>query len=203
MNKIVLFLLLLFCVPCFSQNKHVKVLLRNGASVEGVVKEFDPLDHITIMVGDLESKIPMSQVAYVSNITNQEDSIKNDVAVEKVMVEVPVPSDYKGFLLEKGNNVYVYYGNSDGDKNAEYDKEGAMVIRTLLKKDGFWNVVDNMNQAHFTINFSVITKGRDTAQLSVSSWRTGKLYFLAIKHSSEDITKNNIIAQHFYHKEIR
>jgi large subunit ribosomal protein L1 len=78
-----------------------------------------------------------------------------------------------------------------------------MVIKSLLKKDGFWNVVDKMNQAHFTINFCVITRGSDNAQLSVSSWRTGKIHNLGYEGTSEDLLKNNVVAQHFYKKAIR
>ena len=148
-----LLILLIAIIPIWSnaQTSQVKVSLRNGTSIEGIVKEFDALDHITIIVGGVESTIPMSQVAYVSNIGEQTQQSSNTVIdssseqKEKIAVVVEDPlKDFKGFLLEKGNNVYVYYANSDRDSNAQYDKEGAMVIKSLLKKDGFWNVVDKM-----------------------------------------------------------
>lgn len=207
-----LLILLIAIIPIWSnaQTSQVKVSLRNGTSIEGIVKEFDALDNITIIVGGVESTIPMSQVAYVSNIGEQTQQSSNTVIdsssdqKEKIAVVVEDPlKDFKGFLLEKGNNVYVYYANSDRDSNAQYDKEGAMVIKSLLKKDGFWNVVDKMSQAHFTINFCVITRGADNAQLSVSSWRTGKIHKLGYEGTSEDLLKNNVIAQHFYKKAIR
>lgn len=210
MKKLLILLISLLPLLANAQSSQVKVSLRNGTTIEGLVKEFDALDHITIIVGGVESTIPMSQVANVSNIGDQSQQTANALsdsnAEQKEMIAVVVEDplkDYKGFLLEKGNNVYVYYANSDGDSNAQYDKEGAMVIKSLLKKDGFWNVVDKMSQAHFTINFCVITRGSDRASLTVSSWRTGKNYPLAVEGSNEDVVKNNVIAQHFYNKAIK
>lgn len=206
MKKNILFLLLLFCIPCFSQSKHVKVSLRNGASVEGVVKEFDPLNHITILVGDIESKIPMSQVAYVSDISNQEDAVKNDVDVEKVMVEVPDPlADYKGFLLAAGNNVYVYCTNSDSEyasTDDKYTNAAKSVLVGLLKKDGFWNVVEQMNDAHFTINYVVDTNGKDRTSFSVSSWRSNGRFLFGSSGGNENVNDNISRASIFYQKYI-
>ena len=210
MKKLFFFLLLLIPILSYAQNRQVKVSLRNGASVEGTVKEFDALDHITIIVGDVETTIPMSQVAYVSNIeektskgiesSSQQKSESKEYV--KVVVEDPL-KDFKGFLLEKGNNVYVNYSNSDEDKNATYDKEGAMVIRALLKRDGFWNVVDKEINAHFTFHYRVNTHYSDKAQLYIYSFRTDKALFLEQSRTSESESKNNVVARHFYENEIK
>jgi len=210
MKKLLFFLLLLIPILSYAQNRQVKVSLRNGASVEGTVKEFDALDHITIIVGDVETTIPMSQVAYVSNIeektskgiesSSQQKSESKEYV--KVVVEDPL-KDFKGFLLEKGNNVYVNYSNSDEDKNATYDKEGAMVIRALLKRDGFWNVVDKEINAHFTFHYRVNTHYSDKAQLYIYSFRTDKALFLEQSRTSESESKNNVVARHFYENEIK
>lgn len=76
-----LLILLIAIIPIWSnaQTSQVKVSLRNGTSIEGIVKEFDALDHITIIVGGVESTIPMSQVAYVSNIGEQTQQSSNTV----------------------------------------------------------------------------------------------------------------------------
>jgi small nuclear ribonucleoprotein (snRNP)-like protein len=210
MKKLFVFLLLLIPFVCFAQNKRVKVSLRSGATVEGMVKEFDALDHITIIVGDFETTIPMSQVAYVSNLGEEtpqgtESSSKPNLESKeyvKVIVEDPL-KDFKGFLLEKGNNVYVNYSNSDEDKNSTYDKEGAMVIRALLKRDGFWNIVDKEINAHFTFHYRVNTHYSDKAQLYIYSFRTDKALFLAQSRTSESESKNNVVARHFYENEIK
>ena len=210
MKKLLLILLLLITILSYAQNRQVKVSLRNGASVEGMVKEFDALDHITIIVGGLETTIPMSQVAYVSNIEEnntkgiESSSQQNSKSKEyvKVVVEDPL-KDFKGFLLEKGNNVYVTCSNSDEDKSATYDKEGAMVIRALLKRDGFWNVVDKEINAHFTFHYRVETHYSDKAQLYIYSFRTDKALFLEQSRTSESESKNNVVARHFYENEIK
>ena len=210
MKKLLLILLLLIPILSYAQNRQVKVSLRNGASVEGTVKEFDALDHITIIVGGLETTIPMSQVAYVSNIGEnntkgiESSSQQNSKSKEYVKVVVEdLLKDFKGFLLEKGNNVYVNYSNSDEDKNATYDKEGAMVIRALLKRDGFWNVVDKEINAHFAFHYRVNTHFSDKAQLTIYSFRTGKSLFMAQSRTNESELKNNVVAQHFYNNAIK
>ena len=71
MRKVIFLLFLFISLVTSAQNSKVKVSLRNGTAIEGEVKEFDALDHITIIVGGVETTIPMSQVAYVSNIGEQ------------------------------------------------------------------------------------------------------------------------------------
>ncbi len=71
MRKALFLLFLFISLVASAQNSKVKVSLRNGTAIEGEVKEFDALDHITIIVGGVETTIPMSQVAYVSNIGEQ------------------------------------------------------------------------------------------------------------------------------------
>ena len=200
-----LFFLLIMMMPfiALAQERLSVVTLKNGTVLKGVIKSIDPAESLTIVISGIETTISMDNVAIVeSNITTSANINEPLVELQAVPLEDPL-KDYKGFLLEKGNNVYIYYANSDGDKNAKYDKEGATVIKTLLKRDGFWNVVDNMNQAHFTINYCVITKGADKSALTISSWRTGKIHFLANESTNEEITKNNVVAQHFYKKAIK
>lgn len=206
MKKIVFLLFAFISLAAVAQNKQVKVSLRNGTAIEGEVKEFDALDHITIIVGGVETTIPMSQVSYVSNIGEQTqratESVAETTRITEVITEDPL-KDFKGFLLAKGNNVYVESSNSDKNKDASYDKEAAMVIRAMLKKDRFWNVVDNRYQAHFVLHYRVNTQKSDKCQLTISSRKTGKSYFLAGSKTNESALKNNIIAQDFYNKEIK
>ena len=62
---------------------------------------------------------------------------------------------YHGFLLQKGNVVYVEAGLED------YDEVGANRLRELLKEDGFWKLAYRKEQAHFIIRYRVITEGSD------------------------------------------
>ena len=153
--------------------------MRNGSVITGRLKEFDPLDHVTLMIGEIETKIPMSEVAFLDQpessnkiLASSEES--NDIIQNPTITNYNL-QDFKGFLLEKGNSVFVY---SD-DKNTS--KAGANEIKKLLKKDGFWNVVDNISYAHFTINYIAEFKNRDSAQLSISSWLTSNLVILTVE----------------------
>lgn len=206
MKKLLFLLIAFISLAAVAQNKQVKVSLRNGTTIEGEVKEFDALDHITIIVGGVETTIPMSKVAYVSNIGEQTqratESVAETTRSTEVITEDPL-KDFKGFLLAKGNNVYVESSNSDKNKDASYDKEAAMVFRAMLKKDRFWNVVNNRYQAHFVLHYRVNTQKSDKCQLTISSRKTGKSYFLAGSKTNESALKNNIIAQDFYNKEIK
>ena len=212
MRKILFLLIVFFSLAVGAQNSQVKVSLRNGTAIVGEVKEFDALDHITIIVGGVETTIPMSQVAYVSNIGEQGQRVSETAAERSPettqrtaeTIEDPL-KDFKGFLLAKGNNVYVYSSNSDKDfeKSSDYDKAAAKVLRDCLKSDGFWNVVDNMSDAHFTINYLVDTRRSDRTMLSVSSFRTGASEALIITGGNENVRENITLARKFYEKEIK
>ena len=141
----------------------------------------------------------MSQVAYVSNIGEQGQRASETPAEQspettrKVAETTENPlKDFKGFLLAKGNNVYVESSNSDRNENATYDKEAAMVIRAKLKNDGFWNVVKNKKEAHFVIHYRVNTERIDKCQLTLSSSRTGKVLLLAGSKTNESDLRNNV-----------
>lgn len=202
--KKLLILLTFFPLFAFSQSKTSVIKLKNGTEIQGVIKSIDPADAIVIEIADIETKIKFDTVQSIEALDNKKQTAdeKQQVMREEVISEDPLKY-YKGFLLDKGNNVYIYYCNSDKDPNAQYDKEAAIVLKALLKKDGFWNVVDNMNKAHFVISYSVITRGNDKAQLAISSWRTNKIEFLGIRGTDETILKNNVVAQDFYNGPIK
>jgi hypothetical protein len=52
MRKVLFLLIVFISLAVDAQNSQVKVSLRNGTAIVGEVKEFDALDHITIIVGD-------------------------------------------------------------------------------------------------------------------------------------------------------
>ena len=180
MRNILFALFFLSSLTLIAQTKKVKVSLRNGVTIVGDLKELDALDHITLSVAGSETTIKMTEVAYIDididNVESQQNNapshsanLENGKNVVKEKVEVVDKlANFKGFLLEKGNHVYVYGGRTNSEK------AGADEIKRLLIKDGFWVVVDNMIDAHFTINYLLKFKGRDQAVLSLSSWRGGK-----------------------------
>ena len=57
-------------------------------------------------------------------------------------------NNYRGFLMEKGNNVYVDSGSSI------FEQAGAQELIKQIIIDGFWNVVGNRRKAHFVIKYT-------------------------------------------------
>lgn len=204
MKKLLLLLMLLLPMTANAQDKISVVKLKNGTQLKGVIKSIDPTDAVIMDIAGVETSLKFDSVLSIEALdgNNQTTEPKKQFYVEKVPVEDPL-KDYKGFLLEKGNSVFIHHSNSDEDKDAKYDQEGAMVLRALLKKDGFWNVVDNMYDAHFVISYSVITTESDKAHLSISSWRINKVHILDSRGTNESVLKNNIVAQEFYNGPIR
>lgn len=214
MKKLLILLIALLPLAGSAQDKIASIKLKNGTTIKGVIKSIDPTDAVVVEVAGVETKIKMDNISDIedqrsTNITNNtsytplpESEPKEEVELVAVEVEDPL-KDYKGFLLERGNNVYVYFNNSDEDKEARYDKEAADLLNNLLKKDGFWNVVDHMNQAHFSINYYVDTHWHDRSSIAISSWRTGGFHPLGVHGSNESVDDNKELAEKFYYKEIK
>lgn len=191
--KYLLFALFLFCGQmAIAQTSDVKVSLRNGSIITGDLVEFDPLDHITLKIGNTNVTIPMTEVAYVDKpgqSSSQEVAPKDTAKTDNL-------ANYKGFLLAKGNNVYVY------SENEKYETAAKNDLIMYLKKDGFWNVVDDMIDAHFTISYTVDLQGRDKAYISIDSWRSGKSILLGATYTDESIRTNRRIVLEMYNKHI-
>ena len=204
MKKLLLLFMLLLPLLANAQDKISVVKLKNGTQLKGVIKSIDPTDAVVMDIAGGETSLKFDSVLSIEALdsNSQTTETKKQVYIERVPIEDPL-KDYKGFLLGKGNNVYIHHSNSDEDKNAKYDQEGAMVLKALLKKDGFWNVVDNMYDAHFVISYSVITTESDKAHLAISSWRKDIVRILDSHGTNETVLKNNIVAQDFYNGPIR
>ena len=147
MKKLLLLLMLLLPLTANAQDKISVVKLKNGTQLKGVIKSIDPTDAVIMDIAGVETSLKFDSVLSIEALdsNNQTTETKKQVYVERIAVEDPL-KDYKGFLLEKGNSVFIHHSNSDEDKDAKYDQEGAMVLRALLKKDGFWNVVEDINR---------------------------------------------------------
>lgn len=175
-----------------AQTSDLKVSLRNGSIITGDLVEFDPLDHITLKIGNTNVTIPMTEVAYVDKpgqSSSQEVAPKDTAKTDNL-------ANYKGFLLAKGNNVYVY------SENEKYETAAKNDLIMYLKKDGFWNVVDDMIDAHFTISYTVDLQGRDKAYISINSWRSGESILLGVTYTDESIRTNRRIVHEMYNKHV-
>ena len=195
MKSLLLVILSLWCMMTHAQTPNVKVAMRNGTVITGEIVEFDPLDHIKLKLANSEITIPMKEVAYVDNI-NPTGNLPERIDAKDTAKIVDNLADYKGLLLAKGNNVYIY------SENEEYETAGAKELKSLLKKEGFWNVVDNMIDAHFTIGYIVDLRGHDKAFIHISSWRSEKAMILCISSTDESVQTNRRLANEMYNKHI-
>lgn len=105
-------------------------------------------------------------------------------------------SNYKGFLLEKNCNVFI---TSD---DHHYEQSGAQELTKQTMIDGFWNVVDDINQAHFVLKYYVNLEGRDKANLVVMTPKGDPQLVLATAGASESASENREVARDLYLKVI-
>ena len=69
MKKIlILFIISLISLQIKSQTSQVQVSLKNGTVLKGELKELKPADYVIIMMGGMETKVEMSDVASVENV---------------------------------------------------------------------------------------------------------------------------------------
>lgn len=204
-----LFIFLIFLLPLLSsaQSGQSVVKLINGTVLKGIIKHIDPTDALTLEIAGVETQIKMSDIAEVEALREDKAQVEESQKISEehqqtVVKSRPKPGDplkdFKGFLLAKGNNVYVY--SEDGNLGAA----GANELKRLLKADGFWNVVDHMNEAHFTINYYLYLKGRDKVTVSISSWRSNSVMpiFLEAELGLETERTNKELARKCYDNKI-
>jgi len=69
-------------------------------------------------------------------------------------------SQYHGYLLQKGNCVYI-----PTDSKKDYERAGQEVFNNRTAEIGYWKVVDKPEQAHFVMIYLVSLSGRDHANI--------------------------------------
>lgn len=207
MRKLLLVLLIVLPILANAQSGQSVVKLKNGSVLKGIIKHIDPTDALTLDIAGVDIQINMSDIAEIEALredNTQYEETQKIVEEQQQTVEKSRPkpgdplNDFKGFLLAKGNNVYVY--SEDGHLGAA----GASELKRLLKADGFWNVVDYMNEAHFTINYFLYLKGRDKVSVSVSSWRSNSVMsiYLESELGLETEHTNKELARECYYNKI-
>lgn len=221
MKRSILLIIALFTISMVVAQKTVtSVILKNGTVLKGYIKKIETTDGITIELAGVDTKIKMDDVALIEDSQQKTGQDNSQIVKQErifVMPEDPLKG-YKGFLLAKGNNVYV-----SGDDN-EFEKMAVEELRKLLFMDGFWNVVDDINEAHFTIGYLIdrpnshtvtgsgelfvrlkIKRVPEKATLIISSWRSNSLEELGDdKIKNIFSTRSNLeTARKLYNKAIR
>ena len=118
-------------------------------------------------------------------------------------VEAPETSKwqgYKGFVLEKGNCVYLDCVSDPKDEG--YDEAAYDVLKRQLNRDGFWTIVDNPEDAHFSIVCLVSREGKGKASIAISSLLTGKDDRLGAEKGPEDVNDYRKVVWELYNKYI-
>ena len=79
-----------------AQQKTAKVTLKNGTSLTGIVTDFDPTSHVTIVIAGLEKKIDMADVESVEDlsVSAPSQSVVNSDPSAKAEQEPDYPSTY-------------------------------------------------------------------------------------------------------------
>ena len=152
-----------------------------------------------------EPKVSKQEAAPVIGIV----PVIKETPVAAVTEPVPVSeaksnkTDFRGFLLSKGNNVFL---NCKTAQNAttDYCDAARVVFEKLFHKDGFWTVVSDIKDAHFVINYIVETNedGRNKTTLSLSSPLTGETEELGTAKVSTIAEDNRETTRRLYKKHI-
>jgi len=105
---------------------------------------------------------------------------------------------YTGFVLEKGNNVYL--DCTSDPKNDEYDNAAVDVLKRQLRRDGFWNVVADKKDAHLTIICKVDLNKKTS--IGIGSPVTGKEEILGDTDQPENVNDYRRIVWEMYNKHV-
>ena len=109
-------------------------------------------------------------------------------------------ASFKGFLLDINNNVYLH--SSSTPVNKEFDDAGLDVLKRLVRRYGFWHIVDKPEDAHFSINYVVTTEGKPKVGIVIASLLTGKDELLGETKLPEDIAEFRKQVWELYNKHI-
>ena len=93
------------------------------------------------------------------NLTESASAVAAQPAEEVVQEErFPIVDieNYHGFLLQKGNCVYI-----PTDSPYDYERAGQEELKRLMEKEGIWQVVDKLEQAHFVLIYYTCLVGQD------------------------------------------
>ena len=156
---IISFLLLFFVMPNVNSQNLIYLLNGERIKVQQVVNMRG--DKIVYVTGDTEFEIEKDQVAYVLHSKLGKLAINECPNQNYGALDL---SNYKGFLLSKGNNVYI-----PTDSYADYELSGALELKRLIEQDSVWNVVDYRDMAHFIIEYKVDLSGFDKAYITISN----------------------------------
>ena len=105
---------------------------------------------------------------------------------------------FKGFLLESGNNVYL--DCISDPMSVDYNEAALDVLKRQMRRDGFWNIVERPEDAHFSIVCLAILQGKTNVAIAINSRLTGKNEVLGEMKGPEDVDEYRKIVWELYNK---
>lgn len=231
MRKPIIMLMMACCLAANAKTKHVKVATMKGTVYVGVLKEFKVFEQVIVTVEGKDVVIPYKDMAYIDEImpdisepvkvepepvkveskpVNFEaiDTEKEDVVAPAVKTGVELSAasessklkDYKGLVLEKSNSVYL--DCISDPKDDAYNEAAHDVLKRQLRRDGFWKVVDNPSEAHFSIVCLVSLETKGKASVAICSLLTDKNEWLGAEKGAGDVNEYRKIVWELYNKYI-
>ena len=179
MRIVLLSLLLFISTFAYSQSKRVVVALKSGTTVVGELKEMVVGDHVTMVVGGVESVIPFSQIASVDdskslevqskdNGTNRVD--ESDLFKTWVLDDGDYPESFEidvcgqkiTMLLVRGGEFYMGF---DGRHSMTMNSEPVHKVRL----SSFYISKDLLSR-----NTEILLTGKKTSKTSILPYETSK-----------------------------
>jgi len=87
-----------------------------------------------------------------------------EISVQEDRFPIVDIANYHGFLLQKGNCVFI-----PTDSPFSYEQAGQKVLKDLMQKDGFWQVVDKIEQAHIVLRYWTRLEGKDLTVVRIQA----------------------------------
>ena len=78
MKKLIILLIILFPLFANAQEKQAVVTLKNGTELKGIIKSINPTESLEIIIAGIETKIMMTDVAKVEELSSSYKDIANE-----------------------------------------------------------------------------------------------------------------------------
>ncbi len=124
---LILTLALLLCsIAAAAQTNQVKITLKNGTTLSGILQQLDATSSVTVKIGDISTTIPMSEVAAIESSNGNTDK-KDAPALDDIGDEYGkyVVTDYKeypdSFQITVANQTFTMLLVRGGKFNMGYD----------------------------------------------------------------------------------
>lgn len=146
---------------------------------------------VTYQDGVSKATLPKNEIALIEFAENGVRYFNREALHPIDPKDVPLP------VYKRGNKVYIPFSSKDVAK-----RSGALKLREEVKKNGNWEVVDCVEEAHFILEFNYSEEGIDHGKVIMRD-KEGHMIgeTSKVRNSGEDLTtKGEVIAASLYNK---